>query len=291
VARPFRFVKSIEDGLHTYRYCAEDGPFERSWLGLEVGSDWSEAAATHSTPLDVWAVGSAGEEVALYLAFAWRISAGTQGLPNFRRFVIPRFHRVAGMYAAGEPYAMVNWEHQVDELGTNTNDCAIRGFVPARSLVRLGPEPGPWERENADRAGLFEVFTFAQLKTMMRMLDDATATINLFAPRDERLDRGTRTTPRSLLLAQRLMADGRPRMADLLEPGELFIDLTVGFDPGYTDMLVIQSPVQIEDRLDPLVAEYETAIERYERELDSIASVAEFNQRLGQLVGIEPPQS
>jgi hypothetical protein len=279
------FAKTFEDGLHTYRYMSEEGPFERSWAGLH--GDWPKSGPT---PFSEWAVNNNNrEELALYLGLIWRL---TEGL---KRYAVPRFDRSAGMYAAGEPYALVDWEYEIDDEADGAPGRVV-GFCPARSSVRIAPFAGPWQRENEARAALFETEGFGILKDLVRgLLADATGQLNLYAlaepvTRESFLAAMKARSPvplsRGSELASALSGSRPPRMAELLRPSEIYVDLTVGVDNGYADVIIVQTLVEIDDSLNALLREYETAVEAYESEIDEIASVDEFNFRLGKLVAV-----
>ena len=192
----------------------------------------------------------------VYLDLIWRLTDG------LTRYAIPRFHRDAGVAGWGEPYALVNWEYGVDveSDGTPKPD-AIRDFVPARSAVSqpvisathlmdldryvLGPQR-PYAASNADKAGLFKAWSLDSLaKVVSELQCDATAELNLFAVREDR-----RVGPDRLLNA--LSQGERPRLADLLGPEDLFVDLVIGVDMGYSNVLLIQSHSDLSAKLESL---------------------------------------
>jgi hypothetical protein len=186
----------------------------------------------------------------LYPSLIWRLTEGLM------RYDIPRFHRAAG-YVTDEPYAMVDWEFEVEpERGPELGE--IRGFVPARSSVRIHPPPGPWEVAQAKKAGLWELWGFGNLRDVMKGLSgDATEELNLFA-----LAQG----PDRLLAA--LGHPTPPSLADALGPTDIFVDLVIAEDREYADVLLIQSHSDLSAKLDPLVAEYNAAIEDSEQGRD-----------------------
>ena len=285
VARRLAFAKTLEGGLHTYRYQSDTGPFERSWPGL-----YGEWPSVGPTPWTEWAVNNNnGEEVALYLGLIWRLTDG------LRRYGVPRYDREARMYAAGEPYALVDWEHQVEDIDTGKPG-RVAGFVPARSSVRVLPVAGPWQREHAGRAGLFEIATFRVLREVIRgLLGDTTGKLNLYALNEPVSTMDTfkllkaatpMPTPRGTELASALRGPEAPHMSALLSPGELYVDLTIGVDLGYDDVIVVQSVDEIEDRLGPLLDEYAKAVEDYEAEIDGLVTVEQVLVSLARLVGV-----
>jgi len=268
VARPFAFEGSLEDGLHTYRYTSDDGGlFEKNWPGLF--GEWPERGPT---PWSEYAVNNNNcEEVAIYLGLIWRL---TEGLIPFG---VPRYYRDEAMYAAGAPYALVGWEYEVGdresgELGE------VRGFVRARSCVRLSPPPTLWEQEHVAEAGFFELPVFPIFKEVIAvLLGDSPAELNFYA-----LEKGT--VPQ---VVEGLKASDPPTLQTLLSGEAIFVDLVIGVDDeGYGDVIVIQSRDDLDDILFPLVQEYEASIEAYEADIDTISTVDEFLDRMAQLLNL-----
>lgn len=259
VARPFTFETFEQDGLFTYRYVGEaESLFERHWPGLL--EEWGQGP----TPYSEYGI-SDREDEAVYLGLVWRL---TEGLVPYG---VPRFDRDRAMYAAGAPYALINWEFEVE------NEGEIRGFVPARSWVRLGPPPSLWEREHDKEAGLFELPVFPILRDVVKVLQaDVTGELNVYALEQWTVDEVVRA----------LRGDGPPRAADFLGSDEMLMDLVIGVDEGWHDILVIQSPRDRADDLLPLVSEYEEAIERYEDEIDEITDTDDFLRRIGELLNL-----
>jgi hypothetical protein len=266
----FEFARSVEaNGLRTYTYVAADTRlFERTWTGLD--RPWPEFGPN---PFSVFAVnGNNREELAVYLGLIWRLTEGL--LP----FVVPRFHREAGMYEAGEPYALVSWEYDVDSRHIDRLG-RIGGFQPARSSVRIHPPPGPWEREHAGHAGLFEVPLFSILAGIMgRLLGDVTADLNVYA---------LSGSPSVDRLVEALRSPKEPLLAECLSADDMFINLSVQVDLEYGDSLVIQALHDLDEELSAIVSEYEHAVEAYEAQVDQITSTEEFISRMWDLVGLK----
>jgi hypothetical protein len=304
MARPFGFERWVDDRIYTYRHIAREGPVvEKNWPGLF--QEWPDYGPTPRTELGVGSNNC--EEVAVYLGLIWRL---TRGLALYG---VPRFHRDAGMARVGSPYSLINWEYDVEneegpELGT------INGFVPARSSVRLWPPPGPWEREHENKAGFFELAVFDVLRdVLMGLMGDARAEFNLYAlssaDYDEALADFQKSGPlavtdlREAFEALRafeppvlpgamdtlaaLQDPEPPRLGSLLGPDEMLIDLSLGIDMGYADVILIHSTTDLSGRLDPLVAEYESAISAYEGDIEEIKSIPEFIERMRELLNLD----
>lgn len=302
MSRPFAFESWREGDIYTYRHVARDGPVvERNWPGLF--EKWPDGP----TPYTEWGVNNNNcEEVAVYLGLIWRLTRGQM------LFGVPRWNRDAGMQRVGAPYGLIDWEYEVDsEEGPDLG--AIRGFVPARSSVRLWPPPGNWEREHADKAGLFELAVFEVFRDVfLGLMSDARAELNVYALDNAEYERAfdsfndsgplsaadleeaiqTFASAEPAVLANvtqtlaYLQSSDPPRLASLLRPGEMLIDLALGIDMGYVDVIVIHSAADLSSRLDPLVAEYEAAIAEYERSIPTISTVAEFNDGISRLLNL-----
>jgi hypothetical protein len=304
VARPFRFERWVEDGVYTYRHIANEGPVvEKNWPGLFA--EWPDYGPTPRTGLGVGSDNC--EEVAVYLGLIWRLTR------RLALYGVPRFHRDAGMTRVGAPYALIDWEYDVENedgpgLGT------INGFVPARSSVRLWPPPGPWEREHENKAGFFELAVFDVLRdVLMGLMSGARAELNLYALSNADYEEAFAAFKESGSLAATdlreafealrgyeppvlpgvvatlgaLQGPEPPHLSSLLGPDEMLIDLSLGIDIGYADVIVIHSTTDLSERLDPLVQEYEAAIASYERDVQEIKSIPEFVERMRELLNLE----
>lgn len=268
MARPIEFESWVEDGLYTYRYTSQaGGPFERNWPGLFEG-EWPEHGPT---PMTEFAVNNNNcEEVAIYLGLIWRL---TEGLVPYG---VPRYHRDDAMYSAGAPYAMVRWEYEVGD-GERGDVGEIRGFVPARSSVRMFPPPSIWEQEHKDMAGFFELPVFVMLKGVVSaLLADASAELNIYA-----LEQWTAPG-----VVEALNGPSTPDLAEFLGDEEIFIDLVIGVDAENSDAIVVRSKSDLGDLVFPLAAEYDAAIEAYEADLDKIKTMPAFLDRLGKMLDL-----
>jgi hypothetical protein len=266
MARPFSFESLVADGLHTYRYVEREGPIvERNWPGL-----FGEWPSEGPNPYTEYAVNNNNcEELAVYLAFIWRLMEGL--VP----YGVPRYHRDDAAYAAGAPYGLVMWEYEVDDDGRNPGQ--IRGFVPARSSVRIFPPAGPWQLEHEREAGFFELPVFEVLRDVVKaLLADASAELNIYA-----LEQWNATT-----VVKALRTKDPPRLDDVLGRNEMFIDLLVGVDEGYRDVLVVQSKRDLAHEIHSLTREYEEAITRYEERVDDIAGNEQFFENMRELLNL-----
>ena len=161
-----------------------------------------------------------------------------------------------------------------------------RVSVPARSAVRLWPPPGPWEKEHENKSWPLRAFRVRCLAGCAHGTDGRCA-IRVQPARVEqrrlrsslRFVRGGRTLaaadmwealeayaakppvlPGVLDTVAVLQGSEPPCIGSLLKPGELLFDLSLGIDMGYADVIVTHSTTDLSEQLDPLVAEYESAI-------------------------------
>ena len=209
------------------------------------------------------------EASALFVGLIWRLT--------WRRaiYAVPRYWREAGFYAAGEPYALIRWEYEVEDSAEGEIG-ALRGFVPARSCVRLSPPPGPWEREHADFAGFFETPVFSMLREVFRgLLGDATAAMNVYA-----FDRGN--VERAVAA---LSSEQQPELRDVLNEGDLMIHLGVGID-WPANVIVVHTLSAIDSQLEALREEYQASMERFEASVPEITSHAEWEERVEEMLGL-----
>jgi hypothetical protein len=251
------FEEWIDDNLRTHRYVNEGSLFERPW-----------------SPPDA-PPGSAlvyDEQTAIYLGLIWRLTSGLMV------YGVPRFVRESGMYAAGEPYALVRWEYDAeisrdDELG------AIRGFVPAHSVVRSSPPPGPWSQAHENEAGLFELPAFAVLEAVVRgLLPDGQAELNLYAlARQKSTDR----------LVAFLQGPDEPDLRECLQGRELFIHLAMNVDAPRRDVIIVHARSDVRNRLQRLTAEYIKAMRAYEADVQTLATHDEWDARVEKMLNID----
>ncbi|WP_204017659.1 hypothetical protein [Sphaerimonospora thailandensis] len=97
------------------------------------------------------------------------------------------------------------------------------GFTRAQVSLPMSSAT-PDQRGHRFHAGLFELHLFHDLVLLQRALWDGSSAINLFA-----IEPGT---DRKHRLLRALRSPSPPPLADVLDEGELLIDLTIGMDMG-----------------------------------------------------------
>lgn len=79
-------------------------------------------------------------------------------------------------------------------------------------------------------------------------------------------------------------------MAEVLRPGEMFVDLAVVRDRflGHTSYLIVKSAEPIDDRIHALTAHYLRAFNNYVTELRSVRTLSEFHAAIEKLLTVPP---
>jgi hypothetical protein len=209
-------------------------------------------------------------------AFAWALTAGRS------RYAIPAYYRDQAAQLLGidrEAVQLVRWEYEVDSERSEWPAADV-GFVPGRACVPMRPWSDQWERDHAGFAGLFELDSLDDLTNLhLAVSFDASSELTLFALSDP---------GRAELLVAALNQDDRPTLADILQPGDIFVDLTVAHDLGFTSKLTVKAP-EIVEEVDQLADHFSQAFRRYLGKLDRIDSFEEFYAAIDDLLA--PPHS
>lgn len=219
-----------------------------------------------------------GEALAVWRALTWELTAGRS------RFAIPAYYRHEAARLRGmndEAVRLVRWEYEVDVEQPEWFIADI-GFVPARACVPLQPAPDPWQREHAGFAGLFNLASFRHLTDLaLAVAGDATSEITVFALQDP---------GRSRLLASTLNQAQRPDLAEILQPGDIFVDLAVVHDlgAGAASYLTVKTP-EAADEVGHLSEHFSQAFRRYASRVSQIHTFDEFHSSIDDLLA--PPRS
>lgn len=275
--RFLRFEYQLRDGLHCYAFRADEtdlpGP---AWPGL-----W-EQEYPEDPDLNPWrrhAINNSdGEALAVWRALAWALTAGR------RRLAIPAYYRDQAARFLGvnrEAVQLVRWEYKVDVEQPEWPTADI-GFVPARACVPLRPAAEPWERDHAQFAGLFELTIFRHLTDLdLAISGDASSELTLFALCDP---------DRADLLTAALNQNDRPHLADILQSGDIFVDLAVVRDPGTgeTSYLTVKAPDAAEE-VQQVADHFSRAFRRYLDQVSQIRALDEFHAAIDGLLA--PPNT
>jgi hypothetical protein len=265
---PFQFKVGIDGGLYTYFYVGDDNPIiTKNW------PDISEAWTKTLIPSPKFYLNHQFmEDIAVYLGLVWRLC---EEKPCY---AIPNYYRDDASQSTGLDFDLVKWEYEIVtwEYAIEVENVCDKGFVRARacpvSRFNQGHELGT--KIPHDKAGLFRIDLFEQLVLLQNpTLSDASSEISLFFIPSERKT--------ELLFF--LNTDQCPVLSNFLKPGELFIDIGVGIDRGYYDFISIKSAIDIEDRLQNLVWEYQQAIADYEDNFSNLKTREDALQALAKL--------
>jgi hypothetical protein len=270
---PFlRFEHEYREGLHCYVVRAEEtGLPDPVWQGLweqEYSDDadqnpWFRHAINNND----------GEALAVWRALAWALTIGRS------RFAIPAYYRDETAQRLGmtrEAVRLVRWEYEVDVKEPEWLS-ADTGFVPARACIPLRPAPDPWQRDHAGFAGLFELQSFRHLTDLALAVGlDATSEITMFALRDP---------GRARSLASTLDRAHRPALTDILQPGDIFLDLAVIHDlgAGAASYFTVKTPEAI-DEVDQLAERFSEAFRCYANRAGEIRTFGEFHTAIDDLL-------
>lgn len=263
--RPLVFRHTRRGSLHRYAHVSgEDGVVETPNWTVLAGA-WPDDGPT---PLSRHAVNAdTTEDAAILLGLAWRLTAGRT------RSAIPCYYRDQAARALGREGTFVAWEYEVDAADPDP-DGRDAGFVPARAVVPTHPAPTAFEREHAARAGLFRLDSYVDLVAVTRAtLGDAPAEVSVFAVAEERQE--------SHVAA--LCASEPPDLEGMLGDGDVFVDLTIGVDLGYTDSLIVWSRDDLSERLARLAEEFEAAATAYESRVPRTTTVEALLRELDRL--------
>jgi hypothetical protein len=213
------------------------------------------------------------EEIAVYLGLLWRMTDG------LTRYGVAAYHRDAAAGILGQQPTLVDWEYEVDAavLEPASRD---HGFVPGRSCVPIRPAPTAWQSEHAAQAGVFSLTTPRDLVGLLRAtLRDASAEVTVF---------GVEPGPeRFTALTHSLSGRARPTLADVLRPGDVFADLTVGVDLGYYDSITIATHTDRAAHLHHLAADYGRRVSVYEAKADALPDIPAFLAATRDLTGFD----
>jgi hypothetical protein len=273
--RFLRFAEERRDGLHAYVIVVPDGVMPVPiWPGL-----WQPAYPEDPdlNPYHRHAINNSdGEALAVWRALAWALTAGSS------RLAIPAYYRDDAAALLGIDRAtmsLVRWEYEVDVERNQWSD-ADHGFVPARACVPVRADP--WQLDHAGFAGLFEVTEFRQFTALDRAVGfDTSSQLTLF---------GIGQPGRTDGLRRALNRANRPYLAEILRPGDLFVDLAVVRDAGigWTSYLTVKTPQPI-DEVSWLADHYRSSFHRYLNHVDQLRTIHEFHTAIEELLA--PPNA
>jgi hypothetical protein len=256
--------------LHTY-HCAVELAGDVLWPGLfEVYPEDRLQSPFHRFAIN----NSDGEALAVWRALAWAVTTGRS------RFAIPSYYRddAARLLSVERAdIAMIDWEYEVEAEPGSLSD-VDRGFVPARSVAPIQPEPTSWEKAHQAKAGLFELRNSSDLIALALAVGcDASSEITIFGLAGE--NGPTR-------LVERLRGKTRPHLQEILNTGDVFVDLAVDHDGVGRSHMSIRACEPLPE-VEILTAHYRKAFHRYREAVSTIDDFEQFAMAIDQLLA--PP--
>ncbi len=270
--RLFDFRHTADAGVHTYS-CSASVTLEAMWPGL-----WEQEypGDTDLNPYLRFGINNGdGEPQAVWRAFAWAITNGTS------RFAIPNYYGDVSAKALGhdpEAVDLVDWEYDVDVGDPSaTFASADRGFVHARHVVPLQPEPTEWESSTRSKARVLPLRSLADLHQLARSTSEATSEITIF---------GLVQRDRHGALLDTLRGSTRPRLSDVIEPGDVLVDIALDHDGFGMSHLSVRSRTPL-TTIHDVAAHFDRALERYVATVKRISGFNEFAESIEDLT--RPP--
>jgi hypothetical protein len=271
----FNFEHSYRDGFHQY-VTAGEVALDAVWPGLWEMQYPSDASLN---PFLRFGINNGdGERLAVWRALSWAASAGLE------RFVIPNYYGDDSATALGiDPRTVdhVDWDYDIDVADPDAAfGDADRGFVKARHVVPLRPEPTSWERSTSGKARVIPLGRLSQLLALGPVVSEATSHITLF---------GLAAADRLPDLLQVLRGRRKPELADVLDVAKVMVDTAIDHDGFGRSYLVIRSKTELE-KLDAIVAGFEQRFEAFSVRSSSINSFEDFGAAVETLldVGSQP---
>jgi hypothetical protein len=268
------FEHAVRDGLHTYTAVADSTLVCEVWSGLQDLAPYPDDDP-ELNPMERFCIGNfAGERLAVWRAVAWAVTDG------LHRCGIPHFARDAGAAAVGidrELAQLLRWEYKID-----VEDGDL-GFLPARTSVRIHPPPDQWEIDHGGFAGLFPLSSFDDLTGLDgAVFPDNCAQLTVW---------GLNGPHRFRELAAALNTPDRPVLADVLEPGDMFVTLATVRDSGWrtwSNSLTVKTSEET-DAVDRVAEHYTAAYRRYLDRLDGLHTLADFRSAAEELLAMPGP--
>jgi hypothetical protein len=217
--------------------------------------DWERPPPRSEHPY--WEYGGHDDQIVI-VGLAWALTENTE------RYVIPHLNWKNASEAAGA--------HSVDHVLWEYSNGA---FTEARSWEPTEPpNKPPWTRQ-LDYTGFFPVESLPELSYVYRELAGEAKRVNLF---------GLTDASRYAEIAQRLNAPTTPEMADLLGPGDWFIDLTWGYSYEI-DRFTVATQAGGESRFEAVINTFRERIDDYEQSLEDIENLPDYMTALARLQG------
>lgn len=262
-----QFISKTKDGIKEYHLAAT----EEKWLEKTIWKNKKEFYQTlvensygdetqFQHLLQNFAYNNTHEEnIFIYESLIWDL------IKDKKIFIIINFRAASFLMSNDLKYDKVNWEYQIihqDDLEGNKILFFDNGFIEAETGPIKPPTPR-WNNKDEDKTALFEI---KDLKTFLRVIAsivmDDFSSINLFCFSENQKEK----------LISMLTDEDEPNLEDILDDGDLFINLFLGGDEGYKDYILIKSKSNFSEKLNQITNKLNQAGKFYEEELDDIDS-------------------
>jgi len=265
----FKINKENKDGLFFFHYHPTDAELliEKSFLNnSKVFEDWSNNE--DKSLYESFNLSNAGsvENIAVYLKIIQYLTNDCKlfGLSPWETSLFAQWYN--------KNYELVNWEYILENEDPFTDKSRIirNDFEPASSPQMMG-NTNPFPTIPNDKSGLFDLNNMQDVADLQKPgMGDVASLINIYALKQ--------TTKVELL--EFLRQSSKPKLHEFLKPGDLFISLLVGCDPGYYDYLLIASPSDISKSIDDIKVKYEEFAVKYENNIENISTLSELKEVL-----------
>ncbi len=213
-----------------------------------------------------------GEPLAVWRALSWAVTA------DLVCHAVPNYYGDEAALALGiDPNAVdhVDWDYEIDVAAPEaTFEEADRGYVRARHVVPLRPEPTEWERTTRSKARLLPLIRLDELLSLGPVVSEATSHITLF---------GLSAADRLPQLLAALRTRRRPKVAKVLDVADVIVEMAVDHDGFGRSYLVVRSRREL-DHFDGLVQGFEKRFEDYRIRCSGLASFEDFATAIGELL-------
>ncbi|MCT9935105.1 hypothetical protein N5079_33380 [Planotetraspora sp. A-T 1434] len=78
-----------------------------------------------------------------------------------------------------------------------------------------------------------------------------------------------------------------PRLSNVLDGGEMLINVTIGMDVGTWSSVTVASPTDLQDQLDELSAAFEGRVTDYEKSVPAIRDIPGFLSAMRRLAALD----
>ncbi len=278
-----QFISKTKDGLKEYHLAAT----EEKWLEktiwknkkdfyqtLLINSYADKTQYQHLLLNFGYNNNSYEENIFIYESLIWDL------IKDKKIYVIINFRAATFLNDNELKYDKVDWEYQIlHQINLDNNKTLFfdNGFVEAETGPIKPPTPR-WNNKDEDKTALLEI---RDLKTFLRVIAslimDDFSSINLFCFSENQKEK----------LVSILQDEEEPELNEILDEGDLFINLFLGADEGYKDYILIKTKSDLSEKLNQITNKLNQAGKFYEEELDDIDSFEKFMSLIQNIFRLE----